>query len=310
MLHGRLLVYLNEVAAVGSIRGASERLGIAASSINRQIIALEEELGVPIFERMPRRLRLTAAGEALIVHIRRTLRDYDRLKSQIQDMKGLRRGAISIVTMSGLASTLMPRLSGWLGTHQPLVKLTVSVLARDQILAALPTGEADIGLGYHLDVDSSLRRLAEIALPIGVVVAPRHPLASQRQISLGDCVGQRMILPDRSTSLGRAVAAALDRVSIATDGISETNSIEFLKLAASEDGALTFMNRLDAAHEVAAGRLVFLPLPAGQIETSRLMLLQRRTGALDPGQSLVVDQLRAMMQALCDREQQNRQAEG
>lgn len=310
MLHGRLLTYLNEVATVGSIRGASERLGIAASSINRQIIALEEELGVPIFERMPRRLRLTAAGEALIVHIRQTLRDYQRLKSQLQDMKGLRRGAISIATMSGLAATLIPRLAGWLNTHQPHVKLTVQVLARDQILAALRTGEADVGLGYHLDVESRLRRLAEVALPIGAVVAPGHPLAAQRQITLGDCVGQRMILPDRSTSLGRAVAAGLERASIATDRISETNSIELMKLSASEGGALTFLNVLDASHDVAAGRLVFLPLPAGQIEASRLMLLRRPTGALDPAQSLVVDRLAAMLDELRDREEQNRQSEG
>lgn len=310
MLHGRLLVYLNEVAAVGSIRGASERLGIAASSINRQILALEDELGVPLFERMPRRLRLTAAGEALIVHIRQTLRDYERLKSQLQEMKGLRRGAISIATMSGLAATLIPRLAAWLNDHQPFVKLTVQMLARDQILAALRTGEADVGLGYHLDVDSKLRRLAEVALPIGAVVSPRHPLATQRQITLGECVGQRMILPDRSTSLGRSVAAALERASIATERISETNSIELLKLSASEDGALTFLNVLDASHDTAAGRLVFLPLPLGQIEPSRLMLLQRRTGALDPIQSVVVDRLMIMMHALSDAEAQNRQAEG
>ena len=72
MLHGRLLVYLNEVATVGSIRGASERLGIAASSINRQILALEEELGVPLFERMPRRLYLCySAQPAIRLHVQR-----------------------------------------------------------------------------------------------------------------------------------------------------------------------------------------------------------------------------------------------
>src|SRR5687768_8646043 len=57
MLHSRLLKYLDEVARLGSIRKASARLNVASSAINRQILALENELGAPIFERMPRRLR-------------------------------------------------------------------------------------------------------------------------------------------------------------------------------------------------------------------------------------------------------------
>ena len=54
MLHSRLLRYLDEAARLGSIRKAASRLNVASSAINRQILALEEELGVPIFERMPR----------------------------------------------------------------------------------------------------------------------------------------------------------------------------------------------------------------------------------------------------------------
>src|SRR5579862_8524095 len=60
MLHSRLLRYLDEVSRLGSIRKAAVRLNVASSAINRQILALENELGAPIFERMPRRLRLTA----------------------------------------------------------------------------------------------------------------------------------------------------------------------------------------------------------------------------------------------------------
>src|ERR1700750_2052167 len=59
MLHARILTYLDEVARLGSIRKAAARLNVASSAINRQILALEMELGAPIFERMPRRLRLT-----------------------------------------------------------------------------------------------------------------------------------------------------------------------------------------------------------------------------------------------------------
>src|SRR3979490_1225970 len=89
MLHSRLLKYLDEVARVGSIRKASVRLHVASSAINRQILALENEMGAPIFERMPRRLRLTATGEVLIAHVRETLKGHQRVESHIEALKGL-----------------------------------------------------------------------------------------------------------------------------------------------------------------------------------------------------------------------------
>ena len=81
MLHSRMLAYLDEVARAGSIRRAAERLGIAASSINRQIITLEEEYGVPLFERLPRRPRLTVAGDTIdFFGVSDAHRQWDRLE--------------------------------------------------------------------------------------------------------------------------------------------------------------------------------------------------------------------------------------
>src|ERR1041384_68849 len=104
MLHSRLLKYLDEVARLGSIRKASAQLNVASSAINRQILALENELGTPIFERMPRRLRLTATGEVLIAHVRDTLKGHARVESHIEALKGLTRGEVTIATMNGLAA--------------------------------------------------------------------------------------------------------------------------------------------------------------------------------------------------------------
>src|ERR1700727_3020854 len=92
MLHSRLLRYLDEVPRLGSNRKAAVRLNIASSAINRQILALENELGAPIFERMPRHLRLTATGEVLIAHVRDTLKGHQRVEAKSEALKGLARG--------------------------------------------------------------------------------------------------------------------------------------------------------------------------------------------------------------------------
>src|SRR5216683_2923938 len=91
MLHSRLLRYLDEVVSSGSIRKAAEKLNVASSSINRQILELEESLQARIFERLPRGLRLTSAGEVLITHVRQTLRDHDKVQTRILELQGLSR---------------------------------------------------------------------------------------------------------------------------------------------------------------------------------------------------------------------------
>ena len=108
MLHSRLLTYVDEVARTGSIRKAASRLNVAASAISRQILALETQLGTPLFQRLPKKLILTAAGEVLIGHIRQTLKELVRAQAKIEELKGLRRGEITVAMMSGLASNLVP----------------------------------------------------------------------------------------------------------------------------------------------------------------------------------------------------------
>ena len=101
----RQLEYLVTAIDCRSIAGAAEKLNVASSSINRQIIELEAELGTPLFERLPRRLRLTAAGEILINHIRQTLRDHDRARIRIAELGGVGRGTVRIAGIHAPART-------------------------------------------------------------------------------------------------------------------------------------------------------------------------------------------------------------
>jgi len=109
MNHLRILRYIDEVARAGSIRQAAERLHVAASAVNRRVQDIEEELGTPIFERLPRGMRLTAAGEIFVRYIRGRSADLDEVRSQIEELKGLRRGSVKLVASQALAPVFMPR---------------------------------------------------------------------------------------------------------------------------------------------------------------------------------------------------------
>ncbi|HET9205716.1 MAG TPA: LysR family transcriptional regulator, partial [Burkholderiaceae bacterium] len=74
-MHASILKYFVEVARSGSIRKAAQNLYVASSAINRQIRKLEEELGTELFDRLPSGMRLNAAGERVLQHVRGTLHD-------------------------------------------------------------------------------------------------------------------------------------------------------------------------------------------------------------------------------------------
>jgi len=82
MRHLQTLRYIEKIARTGSLRSAAEELGITPSALNRRILAIEEELGVEIFERLPSGLRPNIAGEILLDHIRQQLADMERVKSR------------------------------------------------------------------------------------------------------------------------------------------------------------------------------------------------------------------------------------
>ncbi len=89
------LRYAEEVAKAGSIQGAAKELSISASAIDRQILLLESDLGVPLFERQPRGMRLTAAGEIIVVLARRWRADVSRAWLEIRQLQGVEQGGRS-----------------------------------------------------------------------------------------------------------------------------------------------------------------------------------------------------------------------
>ena len=91
------LTYIEEVARAGSIRKAAETLAITSTALNRRVLALEEETGRAALRTAARGgVRLSTAGELLISHIRRQASEYEKLKSQIADLSGERRGNVAM----------------------------------------------------------------------------------------------------------------------------------------------------------------------------------------------------------------------
>src|SRR5438477_760112 len=226
MLHSRLLTYVDEVARTGSIRKAASHLNVAASAISRQILALETQLGTPLFQRLPKKLILTAAGEVLIGHIRQTLKELTRAQAKIEELKGLRRGEITVAMMSGLASNLVPGTVKEFRLANPRVKLTLTLFnTGEEIQTAVASGEADLGIGFDFTKDSHLKVLASAGAKLGAVMAPSHPLARRAGIRLSDCIDYPLVVADTGSAIRPCLGAAFTRSALDLQPIIAANAI-------------------------------------------------------------------------------------
>ena len=297
-LHARMLTYLDEVARAGSIRRASLRLNVSASSVNRQILQLEAELGTALFERMSRGLRLTAPGEVLIAHIRTTLREADRVQLHLEELKGLRRGEVALATMSGLASNFLTQVAIDFRERHTRVKLIVNRMLLAEIVAAVVAGEADLGLAFDVPPDARLRVLETVACPLGAVVAPDHPLAQSARLRLSDCVGYKLILPSASMTLRRRLDDAFARSSIAVEAAVETNEIDLMKRLAILDRGVAFMNAVNVDVEFRRAELAFVPIEDSALPPQRLVLFHRAKPGLPLLASLFMEELRTALARL------------
>ncbi len=258
MLHNRLLNYLDEVARTGSIRGASRKLNVSSSAINRQILALEEELGTPLFERLPRGLRLTAAGELLIEHVRLTLRGQDRLNLQLSDLIGLRWGRVAVATIGTVASEIMPGVVQSFRRDRPRSTVDIRVVGDPSVEVA--SDEVDLGIGFDLPVPAGVETVFDLPVVVGAVLPPGHPLASRNVISMSSCAGYPLIMPSKAMSTRPILDRAIANFSDTVQATVISNSVELMKQAVKLDQGIAFLTAFNVAAELARGELIFVPL--------------------------------------------------
>lgn len=291
-IHPRLLRYIDEVARSGSIRRAAGRLNVAASSINRQIIALEEQLDTPLFERLPRRMRLTAAGEVIVAHARQSLREHERMLERIEALKGPRHAQSSIATVGGLASgVLMHALAGF-RRERLFARFVISVTSAEAVAAAVAADEADIGFAFDLPRTPLLTVAARVASPCGAVVTPDHPLAGRGRLGLGDLMPFPLIVPRKGVSVRDHLDGVAQRQGLRIEPVIESDSFELLKQFALLDGGVAILNRIDVAHSQASGAVRFIAVEELRGFMQELSVVHRSRGTLDPLSSQLVERLR------------------
>jgi DNA-binding transcriptional LysR family regulator len=256
MKHLRILSYVNEVARTGSIRKAAERLNVTASAVNRRIADLEEELGAPLFERRPRGVRLTAAGEVFVHYLRRQAGDAERMRSQIEDLKGLRRGTVRIACSQALTFDFLPRVIAEFRRAHPMVAFDAKVVDHEYAMAALAAFDVDLVLVFRPPFLANFQPLMTLEQRLVALMPKEHPLAAKRKLRLHDCAAYPLALPEPSIGGRQLLDEVAARTGLRFNIVAESNSFELLRGLVGHAGLISFQIRIGTAERNKLGLVV------------------------------------------------------
>ena len=198
------------VAECGSISAGSQRADLALGAASARIAALESALGVSLFERSSRGVRITPAGHVLVQRGRELLADADRLAVDLRDLaRGLQGSVRVLANASAMLEILPARLAAFGQTH-PLIRVELEERSSPDIPLSVLDGRADLGI---VDIAHPLQglRFQDLFTDTLVLIVPRgHALAGRVRVDFESLLGQDFVsLTDGNAISGRLTAAAL-----------------------------------------------------------------------------------------------------
>ena len=280
VFHQASLVYFNAVAEHLSIREAGRRLNVASSAISRQISQLEDALGLPLFERQGRRLRLAPAGEILYRHTRRLSGPLEAAVQELEMLRGLKTGTVRVAAVESIGISFLPEIIADFGRRYPRLHLDVAVCPSADVIERLIGERCDIGFGFI----SAPPRQIEVALRrdvrIGVVMRPDHPLAATAAPTLAACVAHPLAVGKPEISIRAVIEPFLRRDSEFLPPLVEVDSIRLLVELALTGAYASIMTPIGAQAALGRGDLIFRPLADPGLPLNRFALLSRSGGTL------------------------------
>ena len=240
MRHLTHLRYIDVVAREKSIRKASEKLNITSTALNRRILALEEEVGTPLFERLPSGVRLNTAGELFIQHIRSQMTDLSRVLSQISDLSGVRRGHVIVSGGPEILSSFLPGQIAKYRQDFQAVQFDVLRQTPEQSLTALMNFETDMAFIFDSLLPSDLDIVASVSQPLFALVHKDHPLAEQQILKLQDCLAWPIISPLSEGGLKTMLEVGRLRTAANLQTVIKTDEPNFISDYIRNENAIGF----------------------------------------------------------------------
>ena len=252
------LHYLRVFAAVADHRGftrAAAHLRLSQPAVSKAVRGLEREIGVPLFERGARGIRLTDAGDALHARARELFAVERTAEEELRALRGLEGGTLRVGASTTIATYLLPRLLGDFRARHPAVELRVMTANTRAVARRLLQRRLDVALVegpvVHPRIDVQPWRDDELV----VLAAAAHPLARQTSVPTRALHGVPFVARERGSGTRRVAVAALRAVGVEPEWTLTLGSTEAVKQAAAAGLGLAVVSALAAADLLALGKL-------------------------------------------------------
>ncbi|WP_136616868.1 MULTISPECIES: LysR family transcriptional regulator [Mesorhizobium] len=272
-MHSSILKYIDQVARLGSIRKAAGVLNVASSAVNRQILKLEADMGVTIFERHGNGVRLTPAGESVVQHARETLAKWQDMRRHVSSLTGNIHGEVKVISIPSVMVRILPRAIEATAKENPYISYRVIDASPRQNTEEMRAQRPDVAVQFIDERYKKYAVVARIRMRLGAIVNKNHPLAERDQVSLTECADFPVVMLNEPWILDATAEAEFVHSGAEFNPVVTTNSLQLTKHIISTGLGLGFFTPLGFIDELKSGELRHVPLAEQDLRASEIGLL-------------------------------------
>ncbi|WP_020656839.1 LysR family transcriptional regulator [Massilia niastensis] len=296
---GQLQAFL-AIIQHGSVGRAADALCVTQSALTRIIQRLEEQVGVPLFERHTRGMTLTSYGTVLEPYAAHLVAESANAMGEMAAMRGLKKGLVRVGSVASALETILPQAIDRLLVQWPGLQISVSEGITEELAIMLAKNEIDLAVAFLLPETEDLALVSESGWQEGchIVAASGHPLHARQGLDLADVITEKWVLPPKK--LGPR--EEWQRVFLANGLVPpqpavETRSVSVMRSLVARCGFLSWLP--DALISAAGTAEAIRPLMIGCAHVPRhFAIYRRRHGILSAPAVKLVEELRHAVKSL------------
>jgi DNA-binding transcriptional LysR family regulator len=276
MFENYRLTVFRAVAAERSFRRAAEQLYLTQPAVTQQIKALEELVGLPLFDRSGREVTLTAAGGILLKYAQQSGALLEQASVELAALKGQVSGTLRIAASTTIAQYILPPLLGAFLRLHPAVHVELDSSNTESVADAIATGRASLGLVEGPPHAGQLRSEIWLEDELVLLVPPSHEWAGQRSIPLQQIAAAPLLMRERGSGTREVIETTLEAAGLPARELHiamELNSTEAI-LGCIESGVgVGFVSRTAIHRQLSLGTLIIVPVTGLAIPRDLLLLM-------------------------------------
>lgn len=273
-----------------SFSRAAKLNGITQSAVSQQLRAMEKHFNILIVDRSQKQFRLTREGQKLYESVKEILYLYDKLNSELQEMKKVISGTIHISTVYSIGLHELPPYVKSFLTKYPEVNIRVEYRRANNVYEDILSNSIDLGLVAYPQKHKQLEVIPFHDDILVLVVSPEHPLAERKTVELDEITGQKFVGFEPDIPTRKATDVIFREENIDVEPVMEFDNVETVKRAVEINAGIAILPQTTVMREESQGLLKVLKFKNKSYRRP-LALIHRKGRVLTPAMKKLIDLL-------------------